>query len=268
MCEKRGRPKGYMPWPFHLAAFLLLSGMMPLSASASPLETPWMSYSLSGLAVGTGIALPYLFVSSGGPACGDCDPSEVPAFDRWIAGVYREEADALSHTTLAFSFAAPLGGWSHEFAREGTHTTPLVVSQSMSATFLVTQVMKVSFQRARPFTYGVETPSNSTRDARLSFPSGHTSMAFAALMSTAAINTQGARTSKKVAWYGFATGLGSLTGALRVVAGKHYWTDVIAGAAIGTGLGLLFPALHSRTKSSSGRPEPVALPLLVVGGTL
>lgn len=35
-----------------------------------------------------------------------------------------------------------------------------------------------------------------------------------------------------------------VTGVARVEAGKHFWTDVLAGAAVGAAVGLLVPVLH------------------------
>lgn len=46
-------------------------------------------------------------------------------------------------------------------------------------------------------------------------------------------------------WTGAAI-LPALTGITRVKAGKHYWTDVITGYAVGALVGTLTPLLHRR----------------------
>lgn len=92
---------------------------------------------------------------------------------------------------------------------------------SVGSTFLVTQGMKKAIDETRP--------DGSDRD---SFPSGHTSISFA---SAATINKR----------YGWKLGLpahavAAFVGVARVEADKHYWHDVIVGAAIGEAAGLLF----------------------------
>jgi len=242
-------------------------------AIASPtLDNETLGYGLSGLLAGTGIALPYLFVDEGTPACGTCDPYDIPGFDRWASGSYNADANALSHSSLAFSLGVPVANVSARLPGQDSRKEALILTQSLSTTFFTTQIIKVAFQRARPFTYSDtlhgQGPSPTGRDARMSFPSGHTSMAFAGLVTTAALRTAGASTKEKVGWYGGAVALGSLTGALRIVAGKHYWTDVLGGALLGTGIGLLLPWLHQSSGSGGEQKQSIAMPLMSFSGAL
>ena len=74
-----------------------------------------------------------------------------------------------------------------------------------------------------------ERPDNSDND---SFPSGHTASAFSS--ATTLYRRYGWKTG--VPAYALAT----LTGISRERARKHYWYDVVAGAAIGSATGWLF----------------------------
>ena len=98
-------------------------------------------------------------------------------------------------------------------------------------------------------TYGLkrifpeERPDHNDRQ---SFPSGHTATSFAAAA------TLENRFGWKVGLPAFA--VASFVGVARVQARKHYWYDVVAGAAIGTGSGFLL----TRARNSNVRLTPWA----------
>ena len=89
------------------------------------------------------------------------------------------------------------------------------------------------------------------RDATLSFPSGHASMAFASAMAGYQILRE--HPSSPLAQGFLITGLtqASLIAAFRVAASKHYLSDVIAGAALGVAMGAMVPHFR-RDKRSAG----------------
>lgn len=91
---------------------------------------------------------------------------------------------------------------------------------SMGAAFLVTEGLKETFPERRPD--GSDTKS---------FPSGHTSVAFAAAATLQ--NRDGWRIGIP------AQAVAALVGFSRVEARKHHWYDVVTGAAIGEASGFL-----------------------------
>ena len=91
------------------------------------------------------------------------------------------------------------------------------LAYTIGSTFLATEALKAAIKEQRP--------DGSGND---SFPSGHTSMAFAA--ATYFNIRYGHEYPQYVPWvYGAA----ALTGIARVEAKKHYAQDVVAGAALG-----------------------------------
>jgi membrane-associated phospholipid phosphatase len=91
---------------------------------------------------------------------------------------------------------------------------------SLAAATLVTTGLKEAFPELRP-----------DRSDRKSFPSGHTSLSFAAASSL--FNRQGASVGIP------ALAVATLVGIARVKADKHHWYDVVVGAGIGGAAGFL-----------------------------
>ena len=112
-------------------------------------------------------------------------------------------------------------------------------------------------QRVRPFVYNPAAPlaDKLNRDARLSFFSGHAANAFATAVFTGEVFRHYFPQSKlkPVVWIG-SLGLATATAVLRYEAGKHYPTDLLAGAAFGSLVGWGIPKLHEvKNKTELGR---------------
>jgi len=122
--------------------------------------------------------------------------------------------------------------------------TPIV--EAMVVTQWVTRAIKVPVGRQRPYAHYT---GPSSYEDNLSFPSGHTSRAFSLVVSAAMVARARGYRSEPAIW---AVGLtvASATGYFRIAADRHYLTDVLTGAAIGTIAGLTVPSLMCRNAIS------------------
>jgi membrane-associated phospholipid phosphatase len=193
----------------------------------------------------------------GGPACDPlCDPAGISALDRTVIGNRSLLAANLSDAGYASMIALPhvLGALDRLAAGsggdiQGYATDSLLLLQALSANFLVTNLAKLAVRRPRPYAYDPATPEKTRRgaEASLSFYSGHASTAFT--MATAYGLIYQARhpesPSRFAVWAGGYL-LASGVALCRVAAGKHFWTDVLAGAAAGSLAGWLVVELHRR----------------------
>ena len=109
----------------------------------------------------------------------------------------------------------------------------LTIAEAAVATGVVTQIAKFSFARARPFAYYANDYSNP--DSPMSFFSGHTSYSFALSISSAMLLAD-AYPKYRLLIYTVAFFVASIPGYLRIAADKHYFTDVFAGAVVGSSL--------------------------------
>ena len=104
----------------------------------------------------------------------------------------------------------------------------------LSLNGLVTNIVKHNVKRQRPYSNYNTLPDNN--DSFRSFFSGHTSTAFAIGTSTALTLSKNTNLNDKFIW-GSILSIATATGYLRIAADKHYATDVIAGAIVGSTIG-------------------------------
>ncbi len=222
------------------------------------------------------------------PWCGlDCDKNDINSMDRRVVGNTSKFADVFSDVGLGVSDALPfvLGTLdvliSHPpDAWSGWAKDTMVLAETLSLTLASTNLIKYVVRRPRPFVYSdqVDDQIRLAPDSSLSFPSGHTSSSFA--MATAYSFTFMHRHPNTPlvipVWIG-TLGLAAAVGVARTQAGEHFYTDVIAGAVLGAGMGLLVPYLHLREANSSEKqgdngntadngPKLTLLPLITSSG--
>lgn len=228
----------------------------------------------TGLVAGGSLALVLTDVALGSPlapdACRLCEPG---AFDRrareglrWPdTAAARKTSDALVVAVPALAVGAI--GWleRRDGDLRGFGEQAVVVAEAVSVTLLATQVAKAAFGRQRPYAWAGAAPSEGQDDV-LSLWSGHTATAFSAVTSAAtAARLRGHRGWRWILGAGLVGA--TAVGWLRVAADRHWATDVLAGAAVGSAIGLGLPVwLHGPEAPAGGRALSVlVLPNGVVG---
>jgi membrane-associated phospholipid phosphatase len=124
------------------------------------------------------------------------------------------------------------------------HGNFAVLAESASWTAASAEWIKVLARRKRPVLYTSAAASAAgDRDSQESLPSGHAALAFSAATSYMVIAHRqhlehGVRNS--IILYAAAVGVS----ALRVAAGRHFPSDVLASAGLGVAIGWLVPTIH------------------------
>lgn len=188
-------------------------------------------------------------------------------FDRRLEDDFSLRAARVSDVLLVTAVAAPL---LPALAGDDDRDRTLVYAETLGANLLLAAAVKVAVRRPRPYLYSpdpaVRSWGHGQRDARQSFYSGHASTSFAAavaggLLTTLHTDERGARFA---AWSsGFA--LAGATATLRTRAGKHFYSDVLCGALVGSALGAAIPLAHA---APGQRPVPTRLDLVAAAAGL
>lgn len=212
-----------------------------------------------------------LSLVAGEPAsrCGWCESN---AFDRSVRSALVVEnsaaAGVFSHGLtfgLAPIMAFSLTYWpAHRagYRRYGAEDAAIILS-SVAWTGAFTLLAKKTFDRQRPgYHFGradeTEFGAGSTEE-NLSFFSGDTSLTFAFLASASTLAfMRGYPSAKFLVSVGGAVAV--VAGMLRIMADVHWATDVLAGAAVGTAVGVGLPLLvHRPVVNETVRLSPLPL---------
>ena len=204
-----------------------------------------------GVVLGAGLAaaaVPALWPNGFAHAtCAPCDPAALWSVDRGTVGPVRPAADAASYATLGAE--ALLGAVFLADVRRGEGVAPFaedatVIAEAVSLTAAATEWTKVLVHRPRPYLYVPTATGIPSADDGRSFPSAHASLAFAAAAAYASLLHRRGLASRHKLQIGVLFGAATATAVLRVVARRHFPTDVAAGAALGFAIGWTVPALH------------------------
>ena len=162
------------------------------------------------------------------------------------------------------------GAAAYDGAASGAALDVLLVGEAVVVAQSINQVAKFALARERPFVHflpvapdGVRELTASPSDDNLSFFSGHSTLAFSIATSSATVATLRGYRLAPVLW---ASGVAQAAAVayLRIGADKHYFSDVmlgaIVGSAIGVGLPMLFHGPEDGEESTGAAAAPSAAP--------
>ena len=162
---------------------------------------------------------------------------------------------ALGLGALSASHDGRIGQWPRD---------ALIVAEAAMTAGAIHSMVAYSVGRARPYT---RTGLSRGSDDNVSFYSGHTSWAFSvAVASGMVVSLHHDRLAPLVWGVGLASA--AATGWLRIAADRHYATDVLTGAVVGSAVGFLVPYVARRRAESPKAGVVSAVPVLGGGAML
>lgn len=257
-----------------LAAILALSLAAPAAAqeqTLTPLAYDWTTDGVvTGLAAGSVVTLLLLKNDLAPLSCRWCTPGSLDGdVAKAVAWSNPGAANTLSNVTQILVPVAAIGWGVLQGYRLGDPSagwsSALLITEATSIAMLANVVVKYAVGRARPYVWlGHGDPYADSRDANLSFFSGHTTFTFAVAVSAGTVFLmQGMPGAGWVLGGGLA--LAAFTGYLRLGAEQHYLTDVLMGAAVGSLVGWAVPFLLHRPRKP-GEPLQAGTLMPAPGG--
>ena len=137
----------------------------------------------------------------------------------------------------AYRYGDPAAGWSDV----------LLITEATSLAMLANVIVKYSVGRSRPYVWqgNADLYPATVSDANVSFFGGHTTFVFAVVVSGSTLFFM--QDMPGAPWVlGVGLTAAAFTGYLRMAADKHYLSDVIVGAAVGSLVGWAVPYLFHR----------------------
>ena len=180
----------------------------------------------------------------------DLSTQDINRFDRSAVGNYSERASNISDYLLYACIISP-------FALNLNHQIPtnanIIIGESYLVTSSLVYFSKTTFQRKRPYVYNnnIPTQARQTKDSQYSFFSGHTALAFNGALLTAKIYDDFHPNKDNIYIYPAALSVASAVGVLRYKAGKHFPSDIITGAIVGTVSAILITEVHKKGNSET-----------------
>ena len=177
--------------------------------------------------------------------------SDVPSFERFVTYNFSIKAQKASDVLLFSSPVIPALLFLGKQPRNHFGQMATLYGEALLITGGITRLTKTIFLRPRPLLYNenVSLADKQKLDNRYSFFSGHTSLTTMHYFLAAKVFSDFYPDSRwKPYVWGVAITVPALTGAFRVIGGKHFVTDVAVGYGVGALIGYLVPQLHQKKK--------------------
>ncbi len=191
------------------------------------------------------------------------EKNAINPIDRYAVSMSSENAGQWSDILGSACLLSPLLTLTHPEAQKNNLQFALMYAETITLTGALVYLTKCTVKRPRPFVFNPSAPQELklNKSARMSFFSGHTSLSFASAVffSTTYTDYSSDNQWNAVVW-GSALTTASLVGYLRIRAGKHYVTDVIAGALVGSAIGYAVPIIHHQSEPKKS-PSDLTLPI-------
>lgn len=179
---------------------------------------------------------------------------DLNGFDRWAADVYSVKAANASNVFFYGSMPLPILLMLDKKIRHDAAKIGFLYLETMSVTGLLYTGTDMLVDRYRPLAYNPEVPMDerTSGNAKNSFFAGHVALVATSTFFAAKVYSDYHPDSHlKWLFYGTAAVATGATGYLRHRAGKHFPSDVLVGAAVGTLSGILVPGFHKNRSVNS-----------------
>ena len=255
---------------FFLVVFAVLCAKTQAFAALSPeIVKPEHHYEVSvrldvplalGIALTSALGVYQYYGMERVPADNLKPKSELLPWDRPFAGRYSDWATTVSHYSGVLA-VAPLAfaGYSWYRGDADAHDVgafSLMFVEAFALQNALNQIVRSSQLWPRPYIYaksgaGADKAKNARGEAYGSFYSGHASAAWTVAVFTGEWFSEIYPNSsyKSLVWAS-SLSLATAVSALRVVAGKHYPTDVVVGSLVGAGVSFGILKLHANCKKN------------------
>ncbi len=186
------------------------------------------------------------------------DHQNLPTFDHPAAHRYSTSSKDISDVLQVGSLLLPATLLLNREIRKEYAAIGIMTSELLLINTGLNMLAKNIISRPRPFAYNSEVNFDvkTTRNAKLSFYSGHVANAAALSFFSAQILTDftDSRTVKIISWTAAAS-LPAVMGYLRFDAGKHFLSDIVVGYAVGGLLGYFIPVWHRNKSLATNRVD-------------
>jgi membrane-associated phospholipid phosphatase len=250
-------------------------GPPPKSRGPEVRYTVWLDLTVTGVALGWWLGSELARDELAPTTCRWCETS---GFDTSVRNQLRwQNTGAADTASYALAVAQPVMIFTLDMIAAGKDGQPndgwidtLLISEATAVAMAVNQIVKFAVGRERPFVHvlpDADKPFTSRpSDNNLSFYSAHTSLTFALATSAGTLASMRRYHLAPLIWTA-GIAVATITGYLRIAADRHYASDVVVGAVVGSLTGAAVPYFFHGPRQVSIAPAPAAggLSLLVHG---